>query len=193
MTKFSRTLAAGIVALAGLAALNAQAATELVSNGGFETGDFTGWTTTDAPFPTSMYNVDTAGPHNGDYSAFFGGTGPDSDSISQAIATTAGASYLVSFYLANPAGTPDGSFTASLGGVQFFSAPMSAFAFGPMSFTVSATGDDSVLSFGGFNTGSDFYTLDSVSVMAAVPEPSTYALLLTGLLAVGAYSRRQRR
>jgi len=188
MFKLSTTLASGFVALA--CTTGALAAPELVSNGGFETGDFSGWTTTDAA-SGSMYGVDTAGPHAGSYSAFFGGSGPASDTISQTIATSPGGSYLVSFSFDKGAGTQEGSFSAALGGVQFFSAPAGAFAFAPVSVLVTATAADSVLSFSGFNA-SDFYTLDGVSVVAAVPEPATFAMFSAGLLAIGVWSRRKK-
>lgn len=62
-----------------------------------------------------------------------------------------------------------------------------------MSFTVGA--GDAVLSFlgkGGPQGVPPFALLDSVSVVA-VPEPSTYALLLLGLAAVAAVARRKSR
>ena len=190
MTTLHRMLATGIVALTALAGTSVHAAFELVTNGGFETGDFTGWTTVDAPGLTSMYGVDTAGPHSGSYSAFFGGSGPGRDSISQTLATVAGQPYLLSFSFDNGGGTTAGSFTASLGGTTVYTAPSTSFAFAPVSFLFNATTNNSVLTFSGFNT-TGFYTLDNVSI-AAVPEPETYALFMLGLLTVGAWSRRRR-
>jgi hypothetical protein len=64
-------------------------------------------------------------------------------------------------------------------------------AFGPVSLQVTASATNSLLSFSAYNV-SDFYTLDNVSV-SVVPEPSTTALLMLGLLAAGLRGRRVRR
>lgn len=47
---------------------------ELVTNGGFETGDFTRWTQTPAP-SGSDFNVSTTNPHTGNDVASFGAVG----------------------------------------------------------------------------------------------------------------------
>jgi len=180
--------------VAAIALLEPNARAELVTNGGFETGDFSGWTTTDAPGTSSFYGVDTLGPHNGNYSAFFGASGPGRDSISQALATVAGQSYQISFFLDNSPGGDPSLFTASFGGITFFNAPTSAFAFSRFDFSVTATGSNSVLDFSGYN-GPGFYTLDSVSVNAinanAVPEPNTLALVMISGLAFSTVVRRR--
>ena len=57
------------LSLVWLASPAAMALPELVTNGGFETGDFTGWTLTG---DTSNQGVDTASAFSGTYGAFFG-------------------------------------------------------------------------------------------------------------------------
>lgn len=89
----------------------------LVQNGGFETGDFTGWTlvgnTTTVSqgqfgLNTTTYNaVESAaayplGVHSGNYGAFLGDTNPAT--LSQTLATVPGQRYLVSLWLDNPTG-----------------------------------------------------------------------------------------
>ena len=183
MTSKIRKLVAGtLVALAG-AATGAQA--QMVVNGGFETGDFSGWSETGAI--GSVYGVDSAGPRNENYSAFFGSSTP-SASIWQTLATTAGLPYRVSFYSDRSAATTAGTFSASLGGVQFYADPGFTFPFAEIVVEVTAPSDDAVLMFSADNP-TDFYTLDSVSV-AVVPEPASALLWLVGLAAGLAVRRR---
>src|ERR1041385_1551893 len=71
--------------------------TERIINGGFETGDFTGWTTTPAPVG-SNFGVSNVAAHTGNFGAYFGATGTDFDSISQTFSTLAGSLYTVSIF-----------------------------------------------------------------------------------------------
>jgi hypothetical protein len=77
----------------------------LIVNGGFETGDFTGWTTTPAASGSFFGVVNNGVPflHSGNYAAMFHGETEDSfDSISQTLATVPGLTYTVDFWLSNP-------------------------------------------------------------------------------------------
>ena len=92
-------------------------AANLVTNGSFETGDFSGWTE-GGNFEAT--GVTTAGfdgfaPEDGSYFAFLGPVGSDG-TLSQTITDVAAATYLGSFYLASDGGTPN-DFSASLNGV----------------------------------------------------------------------------
>ena len=69
----------------------------LIVNGDFETGDFTGWTTTPAA-TGSNFGVTTLPPAHDTLGAFFSADGSDFDTISQTFATTPGAFYDVSFF-----------------------------------------------------------------------------------------------
>ena len=69
----------------------------LIVNPGFETGDFTGWTTTPATSGSDFAVVPN--PHSGAYAVSFAATGTDLDAISQTFATTPGTRYNLSFWL----------------------------------------------------------------------------------------------
>src|SRR5581483_9024216 len=114
MAYHSRTaglLLAGALALAPLAAQ----ATNIVANGGFETGDFTGWTQTGN---TSFDGVQCPGPGPavaaGNCSAFFGPVGSNGG-ITQNLSTVAGNAYQVDFDVLFDGGTPS-FFSATFGG-----------------------------------------------------------------------------
>src|SRR3954452_4923155 len=81
---------AALIAAAGIAKAN------LVTNGGFETGDFTGWVQSG---DTSYTGVD-GNPYSGVYGAY---SGPVSGLgfHSQVLPTTAGTGYTISFFLSN--------------------------------------------------------------------------------------------
>jgi hypothetical protein len=74
------------------------ASANLVNNGGFETGDFTGWTT-DAAGISTISPFSNTGNFAGSFSAI-----QTANSLTQNIATTAGATYDLSFFLTEFAG-----------------------------------------------------------------------------------------
>jgi len=185
-TKHSLLSAATVTTLLCCAA---SARAELVVNGGFENGDFSGWNTSGT---TLFDGVDLQSPHDGSYAAFFGSS--TVATISQSLATTAGTHYALSFWLMNEAdvtgnATPN-SFAVALDGVTAMSltdAP--AFDYTQYTFFFDGTGGLVNLSFG-LSQAAAFWDLDSVSV--TVPEPDGFALAgLAGLLALGVSRRRR--
>lgn len=163
----------------------------LVANCGFETGNFSGWTTT-AAAAGSLFGVD-GNPNSGTFAAYFGAvTPPFEDMISQSIPTIAGHAYSISFFLDNAGGSPN-QFTAMFDGTTLLSLTNSApFPYTEFTDTVIATGSSTTLSFAAYQVPSFFY-LDDVSVLSvAVPEPASLVLLGGALLAFGV-TRRQRR
>ena len=82
------------------------ASADLVANGGFETGDFTGWTQFGDTSFTFVFDPNGGPVYDGSYSAAFGplnGIG----GIGQILAANAGDQCQVDFWLSNLGGTPN--------------------------------------------------------------------------------------
>ncbi|MDB5998900.1 MAG: hypothetical protein JWP52_599 [Rhizobacter sp.] len=184
------TLAAALVAAALPAAhalpVSAETGPNLVTNGGFETGDYAGWTATGLSF---LAGVDGLAAHSGDY-GFAGGTG----TLTQDIATVDGASYNIHFWLRNDGATPN-RFVVQWGGTTVFdSSGLGAFEYQEFVIDPIGMGSSTQLSLG-FSNDFGFIEFDDVAVaatVAAVPEPSTCALFGLGLAGLIAWRRRQR-
>jgi PEP-CTERM motif len=187
--KMRKLLVGAAFAAMMAAAEQADAATNLVANGSFETGDFTGWTQFgDTSYTGVAYGCfDLGCPTDGSYLAYFGsvnGVG----GISQALATGPG-EYKVSFALSNDSGY---FFSADLGSTNLTNfGTVGSFGTTLYSFTVAATGPET-LSFGFYNPPA-YYTLDNVSVTAVVPEPATRAMMVLGFAGLGFAGYRARR
>jgi hypothetical protein len=145
----------------------------LIVNGDFETGDFTGWTVTPAPSDSNIFVSLGPGPDT-TFGAFFGAFGSDFDSISQTFATTPGAFYTLSFfYQVTNLGMPipaDNGFDVLWNGVSIGGGLFPQFNVNPgfisPTFTLQATSALTTLEFDGRNAPS-FDFLDNVSVTAA--------------------------
>jgi hypothetical protein len=160
-------------------------------NGGFETGDFTGYTTSNLSF-TDVVTSGFAGytPHSGSFFAALGNVGSQGI-ISQTFSDTAGAQYDFSFFLASN-GSPN-TFSASIDGTTVLGpSNIATQGYTLYSFLFTGTGSDTI-SFSE-RDDSDYLALDDVSVTAtvsAVPEPSGLVLVATGIAGlVTAFRRR---
>jgi hypothetical protein len=190
----------GAASLAALIAFNApaHAATEYLTNGGFESGDFSGWT----PSGDQSFNIVLDGsvfpyPYlsqpaaQGTFYALVGPIGADAG-LSQTFSDTAGQTLTVSGYVSSDGSTPaDVSFLFN--GVALLSLdPLLEQPWTLYSFNVLATGSDTFEV--RFRNDNSFSALDGFSVsspVSAVPEPGTWVLLMAGFAAL-AFAGRMR-
>lgn len=184
MKKIS-ALAAAVVALC---AVSSGAHANLVTNGGFESGDFTGWVQSGN---ATFNGVECPGAGlvaEGACDAFFGPVGSNS-TLSQDIATQAGGVYSISFDFKADGGTPS-IFSADFGGsllTSLVNPPGGLYSH--FSFLETATGPTTTLQFT-FRDDPGFLNLDDVRVEA--PEPLTLSLFGAGLVGAAAMRRRKK-
>lgn len=151
-----------------------------------------------------IYSLDLTGAGN---------TGPQTG-ISQKVATVAGQAYSISFLLGNMAGNEQGStggyspyynYPSSIdlyiNGMKVASptvtnanAVANSITWQSFSYNFNATGAETEIKFLNATEGGDnFAGLDNVSMVAAVPEPGEWAMMIGGLAVVGGVVKRRRR
>jgi hypothetical protein len=172
----------------------------LILNCGFETGDLTDWTATDAATGSAL-DVTLNIPNSGTHDARFGASGGENDLLDQTFATTSGDTYTVSFYVDSGAASANGQFIANWDGSNILTLTgATGTGTGPdtagydfYTFTETATSASTDLQFGG-NTKQNYYHLDDVVVTqnatSAVPEPSSISFALAGLFGILLMGRR---
>lgn len=158
-------------------------ALNLVMNGDFETGDFTGWEKKGRYISVGASSYTDSSNHT----ANLGTVGAVLGSLAQSgLMTIPGMEYEFSFMLASSGGYPN-EFKAVVNGVTLASEVRgSRHSFTPYSFTFVADALPTTIEFFARNDPGIF-SLDNVSldltpVPAPVPEPSTLLLLGLGLL-----------
>jgi len=180
---------------------------DMVVNGGFETGNFSGWTTagdltgsgvSSAACPGSGVALTQCTPYSGTYAAFFD-QDEVSGSISQPLITTPGDSYTLNYYLeVDPAGygTSPAAFSVSWDGSTISSETetnpiQSTWALHTVFNLVASTNSTELK----FTTRMipDWFGLDNISVTADqtdTPEPASIAFSAFGLLLAAAARKR---
>jgi len=160
-------------------------ADNLVSNPGFESGDFSGWTLSGTHASVDdngiYYGVDGLDAHAGQYGAYFGPVGGILE-LTQTVSTVPGTHYTVSFWLAHSPETPFpylNSFAASFGGTSLISETnFPERSYSEYFFSGFATSPSTNLAFA-FRDDASFFSLDDVAVTSSsVPEPASGLLLV---------------
>jgi hypothetical protein len=156
----------------------------IIQNGGFETGDFTGWTLNESDGPYSLVDdrsVSRIHPHSGTYLAALGHP-TNVAFLSQTLVTTPGQSYLLSLWFNSPnvaGGNTPNEFSVSWGGNSLFdqvNIPVIS-VWTNLQFIVAAASSSTILQFGE-RVDPWFLGLDDVSVVP-IPAASFQTAALT--------------
>ncbi len=175
-------------------------AQNLINNGNFGTGDFTGWTTggnfEDTGVTSGAFYDYSGGQGGSTYYAYLGPVGTPG-TLSQTFSDVAGAQYTFSFWFASVGDSPS-TFSALWDGTPILSLtnPDTGANWTQYTFTETGTGTDTIQF--SFRDDPGYMALDNVSVTeqtsgTSVPEPSSLLLLGTGALGIGGMVRRKLR
>ncbi|MDA0833974.1 MAG: PEP-CTERM sorting domain-containing protein [Planctomycetota bacterium] len=184
-----RALKLGLLCVTVLVATVAQVQAGII-NGGFETGDLTGWSTSGADFA----DTSTVTPHTGNFS-FRGYDNSGFATLSQSFSTLPAAVYQLDFWSFTSVSDPGNILRYQIDADPIITVLQTPFyALTTDSFT--ASGATTTLSFyfeTDPGTGTRFIDDVSVTQLSAVPEPSTVVLLLTGGVSLIGYGWRRKK
>jgi hypothetical protein len=193
MTTFNAALLALVLTTGAVAASPASAGPDLLVNGGFETGNLAGWSMTGNLSPQQVSTgFDGFAPLDGNYFLWVGQNGSDGV-LSQTFADVADGTLTVTGYLAsNGVGASD--FSVSIDGIAGYSVtPIPVQGYQEFSFSVTATGSDTISLT--YRNDPGYSAIDDLSVteVMPVPEPATAAIVCAALIGLGIVRARGRR
>jgi len=169
----------------------------LIVNGGFETGDFAGWTKGENSYPESIVNSQTTSAvKSGAYAAQIAGLTRFPDTLAQTVSTTSGQNYTFSFWrLVDTGSALANSLVVTWDGNVIFSEANVGFppqGYQQFSFNVLGTGSDTIKFACANDPGYTF--LDEVSLtpsLTAVPDGgATIAMLGLALAGITGFRRK---
>jgi hypothetical protein len=187
----------------------AHAGPNLLVNGSFQTGDFTGWTlagNTGGTLVQTAGGLGAGATAPGEPDPFYAAFGPHGSIglLYQSIPTQAGHTYTFSFWMAFKGSDPNNLVNALWNSVNagppfpMINPPSTGTGSGAYRFfslTEAGTGAPTLVGFEAQNNP-DYFSIDGVAVndLSAIPEPGALALLaFGGVLVAGAAWRRSRR
>jgi hypothetical protein len=164
----------------------------ILTNGGFETGNFSGWAAGGNFEDTEVVSghfYDYSGAEEGAWYAVLGPVGGDG-TLSQTFSDILGAPYTFSFWLSAVGDNPS-DFSAYWDGTQLLSVgdPNTGDVWTEFTYAETGTGSDSIQL--NFRDDPAYMALDNVSVSTAIPEPASLTLLAGGLIALAFRFRRR--
>ncbi len=175
-----------VVLTLGLLAGAGPAHGDYVVNGGFQTGDFTGWSLS-GPGPFVLPGLG----YTGDNGAVLSTLGSQVI-LSQAVTTPTGAPLDLTFFLAGDGSTPNTLQVSFGGNVLLDQTNLPGQGYTAYKFAVTPIPTSSVLEFS-FQDDGGFFTLSDVSLtdVASVPEPGSRSLLVLGAILLGGFVRQR--
>jgi hypothetical protein len=155
------------------------AAANLVQNGGFETGNLSGWALSGDPTTTQ---VNLGFSHSGIFGLVFGALDKP-EFISQTLATAPGQAYTLSFWMGGGDNTGGNEFIVKWSTTTLLDQlNLVVPSWTNMQFQVTATATSTILSFGGWDNV-DYIYLDDVSV--AIPSSDSPPTFLSSNVTSG--------